>query len=149
MKKYVFIPLIIFVYTTCCKHARSNIELMKLEKDKVAYTFLLNELQSQNYKLIASTNNENLDIIKKIISGNNLNLEVENYSDLEKHTDLCYYSKSTKRLVVVVSIVKRDGNRYYVGYYMGPEGGASKEIQIIERKGRWIVANDDKKWEVK
>ena len=149
MKNIGFILLIAFACTMCCKHVRSNIERMELEKCKVAYTFLLNELQSKDYKLIASTNNEKIDIIKKIISENKLNIEVADYSDLEKHTDLCYYSKSTKRLVVVISVLKRDENKYYVSYYIGPEGGASKEIEIVKRKGRWAVANNDEKWVVK
>ena len=143
MKKIGFILLIAFVYTTCCKQARSNIELMELEKCKVAYTFLLNELKNKDHTLIASEKNENLDTIINAISENRMNLEVEDYFNLEKHTDLCYYSKSTKRLVVVISVLKGDENKYYVSYYIGPEGGASKEIEIVKRKGRWTVTNDD------
>jgi hypothetical protein len=149
MKIMGYILLIVSVYTMCCQHMRSDNERMEIEKYRVAYTFLLNELNRKNYTLIASTNNDNIDTIKKIISENKLDFEIEDYSDLEKHTDLCYYSKSTKGLVVVISVLKRDENKYYVNYYIGPEGGASKEIEIVKRKDRWTVANDDGRWIVK
>ena len=142
-------PLIVSVFLIVCGYNKSNIESMELEKWHFAYTFLLTELNNQNYKLIASINNENIDTVKKVINENNLNLEIEDYSNLEKHSDLCNYSKSTKRLVVVISVLKRDEKKYYISYYIGPEGGASKEIEIVKRKGRWTVANDDGRWAVK
>ncbi len=39
--------------------------------------------------------------------------------------------------------------KYYVSYYIGPEGGASKEIQIEKKNEGWAVVNDDGMWNVK
>ena len=46
-------------------------------------------------------------------------------------------------------IAKRNEKNYYISYYMGPEGGASKEILIEKRNGKWMVVNDDGMWIVK
>ena len=62
---------------------------------------------------------------------------------------MCYYSKSTKKLVAVIGVTKRSEDTYYVSYYLGPEGGASKEILIEKRNGDWAVVNDDGMWNVK
>lgn len=149
MKRYLLTTIIILMCVNNCKHTKINQESSEIERLKVAYIFLLNEIQGKNYSLIASENDKNLDIIRNIIDINNFNIEIEKYGNLEKRSDLCHYSKSTKRLVVIIDITRRNSTKYYVSYYIGPEGGASKEIEIIKRKGNWIIANDDQKWEIK
>ena len=149
MKKYILVILMVIVCTINCKWINSDELLSETKKLVVAYTFLLNELQNRNYTVIASENNEDLNIIHNIINTNNFNFEVEQYSDLEKHSSLCYYSKFTKKIVTIISVIKKDEDKYYLSYYLGPEGGASKEIEIVKRKGNWVVANDDKIWAIK
>jgi hypothetical protein len=119
------------------------------EKMAVAYTFLLEKLQGDNINLIASEDNENLSLIQNIIQTKRLGLEIENYNNMEKGPDLCHYSKSTKKLVAIIDVTRRSESSYYVSYYIGPEGGASKEIQIEKRNGKWTVVNDDGMWNVK
>jgi len=119
------------------------------EKLKMAYTFLLRKVQADGLNFIASENDKNLGLIQNIIQENKSNLVVESYYNLEQRPDLCYYSKSTKETVAVIDVTKRDKNKYYVSYYVGPEGGASKEIQIEKRKGKWTILNDDGMWSVK
>jgi hypothetical protein len=119
------------------------------EKTEIAYTFLLNKVQEDNLHLIASKDDKNLGLIQKIIKTNKLNLEVENYSNIKEGPDLCYYSKSTKEMAAIIDVTKRNEQRYYVSYYTGPEGGASKKIQIEIRNGKWVVVNDDGMWNVK
>jgi len=124
-------------------------ETSTVEKRKIAYTFLLKKVQGDNVNLIAAKDDKNLDLIQKIIHTNKLNLEVENYSDVEEGPDLCYYSKCTKETVAIIDVTERDEKSYYVSYYIGPEGGASKEILVEKRNGKWIVVNDDGMWNVK
>jgi len=119
------------------------------EKMEIAYTFLLKKVQDDNVNLIAAKDDKNLSLIQKIIHTNKLNLEVENYSDIKEGPDLCYYSKSTKETVAIIDVTKRDEKSYYVSYYIGPEGGASKEILVEKRGGKWTVVNDDGMWNVK
>ena len=119
------------------------------EKIAIAYTFLLKKLQDDSINLIASKDNENLSLIRDIIRTKRLNIEVENYNNLEEGTDLCHYSKSMKKMVAIIDISKRNEKNYYISYYLGPEGGASKEILIEKRNGKGIVANDDGMWSVK
>lgn len=119
------------------------------EKMKIAYTFLLKKVQWDNVDLIASQNDRNLDLIQKIIHTSKFNLEVKSYSDVEKGPDLCYHSKSTKETVAIIDVMERDEKSYYASYYIGPEGGASKEIVIEKRDGEWTVVNDDGMWSVK
>lgn len=119
------------------------------KKTEIAYTFLLKKVQEDNLNLIVSKGDKNLGLIQKIIQTNKLNLEVENYSNIEEGPDLCHYSKSTKEMAAIIDITKRNEQSYYVSYYTGPEGGASKEIQIEIRNGKWVVVNDDGMWSVK
>lgn len=119
------------------------------EKRKIAYTFLLRKVQGDNVNLIAAKDDKNLDLIRKIIHTNKLNLEVENYSDVKEGPNLCYYSKRTKETAAIIDATKRSEKNYYLSYYIGPEGGASKEIIIEKRDGKWIVVNDDGMWNVK
>lgn len=119
------------------------------EKIAAAYTFVLEKMQADNIDSIASENDKNLPLIRDIIRTKGLKLAVENYSNIVKGTDLCYYSKSTRRLVAIIDVTSRSENRYYVSYYLGPEGGASREIVIEKRNGGWTVAGDDEMWNVK
>lgn len=148
------IALITLLLAGSCKHIESengdpNEMSHETEKMGVAYTFLLKKLQEDNLNLIASQDDENLSLIRNVIRTNRLNLEVENYSSIERGPDLCHYSKSTQKLVAIIDVEKRNEQRFYVSYYIGPEGGASKEILIERRNGRWIVVNDDGMWSVK
>jgi len=119
------------------------------EKMKTAYNFLLKKLQEDNLNLIASEDDEDLSLIQNIIRTNRFNLEVENYDNIEKAPDLVYYSKTTRKTVAIIDVSKRSENIYYVSYYIGPEGGASKEILMEKSDGNWTVANDDGMWIVK
>jgi hypothetical protein len=74
------------------------------EKMKTACTFLLRKVQADGIDLIASENNKNLGLIQNIIQANKLNLEVENYNNLERRPNLCYYSKSTKQTVTIIDV---------------------------------------------
>ena len=148
------IALLMLVLAGSCKHIESengdpNEMSHETEKMAVAYTFLLKKLQEDNVNLIASQDDENLSLIRNIISTNRLKLELENYNNIERGPDFCHYSKSTKKLVAIIDIEKRNEQRFYLSYYLGPEGGASKEILIEKSNGRWIVANDDGMWSVK
>jgi hypothetical protein len=124
-------------------------ETTTAEKRKIAYTFLLKKLKGDNVNLIAAKDDKNLGLIQKIIHTNKFNLKVENYNDVEEGPDLCYYSKCTKETVAIIDVTKRNEKNYYVSYYIGPEGGASKEILVEKRKGMWTVVNDDGMWNVK
>ena len=99
--------------------------------------------------LFTSQNDENLSLIRDIIRTKSLKLAVENYSNIEKGPDLCYHSKSTKKLVAIIDVTSRSENRYYVSYYLGPEGGASREVLIEKGNRGWTVADDDRMWNVK
>ncbi len=118
-------------------------------KREIAYTFLLKKVQEDGFNLIVSKDDKNLGLIQKIIRTNRLNLEIENYSNIKEGPDLCHYSKSTEEIVAIIDVTKRNEKNYYVSYYIGPEGGASKEILIEERSGKWVVVNDDGMWNVK
>ena len=148
------IALLMLVLAGSCKHIESengdpNEMSHETEKMAVAYTFLLKKLQEDNVNLIASKDDENLSLIRDIIQTNRLSLELEDCSNIEKGPDLCHYSKSTKKLVAIIDIEKRNEQGYYVSYYLGPEGGASKEILVEKRNGKWTVVNDDGMWSVK
>ncbi len=119
------------------------------ETKETAYTFLLKKVQEDNLNLIAAKDDKNLGLIQRIIRTNRLNLEIENYSNIEEGPDLCYYSKSTKETVAIIDVTKRSEKNYYVSYYIGPEGGASKEIMIEKKNEKWVVVNDDGMWNVK
>jgi len=149
IKNCTLILLVILLSAGSCKHINSRQITDETEKLTVAYTFLLNKLEQDNLSLIASENNENLNLLKDIIKINKLNFAVENYANIARNENLCYYSKSTKQQVAVIGITKRNENSYYVSYDIGPEGGASKEIQIEKRNGRWTIINDDGFWNVK
>ena len=149
IKKYALILIVILTSAIGCKNIDSRQITDENERLTVAYTFLLSKLKEDNLSLIASEHNVNLDMLKDIIETDKLNFEVENFANIERGPDLCYYSKSTKQQVALISVTKRNENRYYVSYYIGPEGGASKDIQIEKRSGKWIVINDDGFWSVK
>ena len=153
-KTCTVIVLVMLLFAGSCKNIESrktdpNEMTHETEKMTTAYTFLLKKLQEDNLNLIAARNDENVSLIQDIVRTNRLNLEVENYSNIEKGQDLCYYSKSTKRTVTIIDVAKRKERVYYISYYIGPEGGASKEILIARRNGKWIVANDNGIWAVK
>jgi hypothetical protein len=148
------IALIMLLLAGSCKHIESengdpNEMSHETEKMAVAYTFLLKKLQEDNLNLIASQDDKNVSLIRNIIRTNRLKLQLENYSNIEWGPDLCHYSKSTKKLVAIIDIEKKDEQRYYISYYLGPEGGASKEILIEKRNGKWAVVDDDGRWIVK
>ena len=154
IKNCTIIALIILLFASSCKNIESENSgpykiTYETEKMEIAYTFLLKKLQDDNFNLIASKDDESLSLIQNIIHTNKLSLEVENYDNIEKGPDLCYYSKSTKKVVAIIDISKRNEKSYYISYYIGPEGGASKEIQIEKRDGKWTVVNDDGMWSVK
>ena len=154
IKKCLTIALITSLLAGGCnKRESENVAANKTnnqsEKMTAAYTFLLAKLQEDNVASIASEGDDNQDLIQDIVRTKELKFEIENYGNLEKGSDLCYYSKSTKKLVAVIDVTKRSEDTYYVSYYLGPEGGASKEIQIEKRNGDWAVVNDDGMWNVK
>jgi len=154
IKKCLTIALITSLLAGSCNKTESENDAAnktnnESEKIAAAYTFLLAKLQEDNVTFIASENDKNLGPIQDIIRTKELKLEVENYANLEKGPDLCYYSKSTKKLVAVIDVTKRSEDTYYVSYYIGPEGGASKEIQIEKKNKGWAVVNDDGMWNVK
>ena len=154
IKNYTIIAVTMLLFAGSCRNiesenSRSDKITAETEKMRTAYTFLLRKLQEDNLKLIASKNNESLGLIRRIIHTNRLSLELEDYNDIEKGPDLCHYSKSTKKRVAIIDIAKRNEKNYYISYYLGPEGGASKEIQIEKSSGKWTVVNDDGMWTVK
>ena len=118
-------------------------------KMAAAYTLLLEKMQGDSIDSIASENDENLPVIQDIIRTERMKLQAENYGNIEKGPDLCYYSKSTRKLVAIIDVTKKDQQRYYISYYLGPEGGASREILIEKGNGGWTVANYDGMWNVK
>ena len=154
IKNCTTIALIMLLYVGGCKQTEYETggpgkTTLENEKMAVAYTFLLKKLQEDNVNSIASEDDENLDQIRDIIRTKRLKLEVEDYNNIEKGLDLCFYSKSTKKLVAIIDVTKKIESSYYVSYYIGPEGGASKEILIEKRNGKWTVVNDDGMWNVK
>ena len=138
-----------------CKYeaVNSNIITIIVRKNgsekAAAYTFLLQKMAKDRLNLITSRDDESLGLIQDIIRANRLNLEVEGYNNIEKGPDLCQYSKTTGQLVAIIDVAKRGEKNYYVSYYLGPEGGASKEIIIEKINEKWAVANDDGMWSVK
>ena len=153
-KNFTTIVLIMVFLAGGCKRTESekgDVDKTSQETEKmaVAYTFLLKKMQEDNVTLIASKDDENLGLIQNIIRTEGLKIEVENYNNIEEGTNLCYYSKTTKKLVADVDVTKRSENNYYISYYIGPEGAASKEVLIEKRNGKWTVVNDDGTWSVK
>ena len=154
IKKCLTIALITSLFAGSCKRSESeNAAAIKTnnqgEKMTEVYTFLLEKMQEDNVTSIASQGDDNLGLIQDVVRTKELKFQVENYGNLEKGPDLCYYSKSTKKLVAVIDVTKRSEDTYYVSYYLGPEGGASKEIQIEKKNEGWAVVNDDGMWNVK
>ena len=154
VKKLAIIAFTVLLLAGGCKNTESgDADAHKAdpeaEKMVLAYAFLLEKLQEDNIIFIASEVDKNLNSIRDIIREEGLKLEVENYGNLEKRPDLCYYSKSTKKLVAVIDITKKSEDSYYVSYYLGPEGGASKEIQIEKKNGDWAIEYDDGMWIIK
>ena len=153
-KNFTTIVLIMVFLAGGCKRTESekgDVDKTSQETEKmaVAYTFLLKKMQEDNVTLIASKDDENLGLIQNIIRTEGLKIEVENYNNIEEGPDLCHYSKSTKKLVAIIDVAKRNDKSFYISYYIGPEGGASKEILFEKRNGKWTVVNDDGMWSVK
>jgi hypothetical protein len=119
------------------------------EKRRAAYQFLFEKLKEENINLIATEGDEDLGLIEELVEEDGLGLAVERYANIERGADLCYYSKNSREMVAIVGVEGKGRNRYYVSYYLGPEGGASKEIEMEERSGRLVVVNDDGWWQVK
>jgi len=154
IKKCTIIILIMLLFAGSCKNiesekSRPNKATDETEKMATAYTFLLKKLEEDNLNSIASKDDENLSLIQNIIRTKRLKFEVESYDNIEEGPDLCHYSKSTNKAVAIIDITKRNEKSYYISYYMGPEGGASKEILIEKTNGNWIVVNNDGMWNVK
>lgn len=149
MRKLIVIVLMIGICSIYCKKDDTAVCIPEVEKLKAAYAYLLKELHTQNVRVLASQDDESSEMVQGIITALGLNLEVERVADLEKRSDLCHYSRKTGRLIAIITVEKRDGNKYYISYYIGPEGGGSKVIEIVERKGEWRVANNDGRWVVK
>jgi hypothetical protein len=150
----VIIALLVLVFVCGCEKKETEIyrpekTSNETKKEEITYTFLLKKVQKDNCNLIASKDDNDLSLIQDIIHTNKFNIEVEDYNNTEQGQDLCYYSKSTKKLVAIIDVTKRDERSYYISYYIGPEGGASKEIHLEKRNGRWIILNDDGMWSVK
>jgi hypothetical protein len=114
---------------------------------RAAYRFLFEKLEKDGVRLIASEADADLEVIGEMIAREKMEIGVERYGKIEEHPSLCYYSKSTGEMVVGVASV--GGNKYYVSYYLGAEGRASKEIQIKRRRMKWAAVPDDELWEVK
>lgn len=154
IKNCTVIALIMLLFASSCKNIESkNSEPNKIihetEKMAIAYTFLFKKLEEDDLNSIASKDDENLSLIQDIVRTKRLKFEVENCNNIEMGPNLCPYSKSTKKAVAIIDIAKRNEKNYYISYYMGPEGGASKEILIEKRNGKWMVVNDDGMWIVK
>ena len=132
-----------------CKNVQSERGGIAGERRRAAYRFLFRRLGADNINLIASEGNEDLVLIEEVIEGDGLELTVERYANIERGPDLCYYSKVSQEMVAVVGVESKGENKYYVSYYVGPEGAASKEIEIERRGGRLVVVNDDGGWQVK
>ncbi len=142
------------LFASSCENIESEISdpnkiTHETEKIATAYTFLLKKLEEDNLDSIASKDDENLSLIQNIIRTKRLKFEVENYNNIEEGPDLCHYSKSTGKAVAIIDIARRNEKNYYISYYMGPEGGASKNILIEKKNGKWTVVNDDGMWIVK
>ncbi|UCG56627.1 MAG: hypothetical protein JSU70_17405 [Phycisphaerales bacterium] len=153
-KKLVITAFTVLLLVGGCQNTESgdadaNKAAPEAAKVAAAYTFLLEKLQEDNLDSIASKDDDNLSLIRNIIRERALKIEVESHDNIEAGSDLCHYSKSTKKLVTIVDVTKRGESSYYVSYYVGPEGGASKEILLEERDRKWVVANDDGMWSVK
>ncbi len=151
---WIIIGLMVLVFVCGCEEKEPEINgagkrSEDVEKEAAAYTLLLKRVREDNCNLIASKDDNNLNLIQDIIQTNRFNIEVEDYNNIEQGQDLCYYSKSTKKMVAIIDVTKRDEKSYYISYYIGPEGGASKEIQLEERNDKWIIVNDDGMWSVK
>lgn len=151
---WIIIGLMVLVFVCGCEEKETEINGPEkrsedFEKEETAYTLLLKKVQEDNCNLIASKDDNNLSLIKDIIQTNRFEIEVEDYNNIEQGPDLCYYSKSTKKLVAIIDVTRRDEKRYYISYYMGPEGGASKEIHLEKRNGKWTILNNDGMWSVK
>jgi hypothetical protein len=138
-----------FVFSEYESESGANKTSAKIEKIEVAYTFLLKKMARDRLNLIASKDDENLELIQDIIRSNRLDLEVEGFNNIEEGPDLCHYSKTSNRLVAIIDVAKMSEKNYYVSYYLGPEGGASKEIVVEKIDEKWAVVNDDGMWSVK
>jgi hypothetical protein len=146
--RIVFIALTVCL-AAGCKNVQSEHGGIAGEERRAAYRFLFEKLKEEKINLVATPGDEDLVLIKEVVAGDGLGFRVERYADIERGADLCYYSKGSEELVAIVGVESKDENRYYVSYYLGPEGGASKEIEIEKRGARLVVVDDDGRWEVK
>ncbi|UCF42916.1 MAG: hypothetical protein JSV99_10080 [Planctomycetota bacterium] len=146
-KDYVVIVMVIVCFAGGCKsEQRDNGEAGGM---RAAYRFLFEKLEKDGVRLIASEADADWEMIGEVIESEKMELAVERYGNIERDSSLCYYSKATGEMVAVVGVASRGGSKHYVSYYLGPEGGASKEIQTEKRRGKWAVVTDDEMWEVK
>jgi hypothetical protein len=151
---HIIIALLVLVFVCGCEDKKlETYETGKrredIEMEETAYTLLLKKVQEDNCNLIASKDDKNVSLMQSIIHTNKFNIDVEDYNNIEQWPDLCHYSKSTKKVVAIIDVTKRNEKNYYISYYIGPEGGASKEILLEKRNGKWIIVNDDGMWSVK
>ena len=103
IKKTLTLALLTVLLAGSCKRDESesgatNMRNNESEKMAAAYTFLLDKLQEDNITSIASESSDNLALIQDIARTKELKFDVEDYDNLEKGPDLCYYSNSTKKL---------------------------------------------------
>jgi hypothetical protein len=104
-----YIAIILLVFAVGCLRTNPNKQPPEVERLKAAYAYLLTELHNQNIHVIASRDDKNPEIVQRIIDAWDLNLDVERVTDLEKRSDLCYYSKLTGRSVGIITVEKGMG----------------------------------------
>lgn len=146
-KDYVVIVTVMVCFAGGCKSEQlgsSEAGMMR-----AAYGFLFEKLEKDGVRLIASEADVAWEMIVEVIESEKMEVGVERYGNIERDSSLCYYSKATGEMVAVVMVGRMGENKYYVSYYLGPEGGASKEIEIEKRDGKWAVVTGDESWEVK
>jgi hypothetical protein len=146
-KDYVVIVTVMVCLAGGCKSGQPGSSESGMMR--AAYGFLVEKLEQDGVRLIASEADADWEMIVEVIESEKKELAVERYGNIARDSSLCYYSKATGEMVAVVGVGRRGENKYYVSYYLGPEGGASKEIQIEKRDGKWAVVTDDERWEVK
>ncbi|UCC23176.1 MAG: hypothetical protein JSW23_03735 [Planctomycetota bacterium] len=146
-KDYAVIVTVLVCFAGGCKsEQRGSSEAGRM---RAAYGFLFEKVEKDGGRLIASEGDVDWEMIVEVIESEKMELGVERYGNIARDSSLCYYSKATGEMVAVVRVARRGENTYYVSYYLGPEGGASKEIEIEKRDGKWAVVTGDERWEVK
>ncbi len=153
MKKTLLLLLVIVFISGCSSHETDQDDSPE-EQLRVAYAFLLkklsNDLHGNQEKIVASRDNRDINIISDVIRDNKNDLSVETFENIDRSaTDLCYYTRSSKKFVALVGASKKLKNTYYISYYLGPEGGALKTVELGKKNNRWVVLNADDRWIVK